>query len=202
MGVGIHAGETVETPEGYVGSAVSVAARVCGQARAGEVLVTDTVRALTRTFLPVRFVDRRTRRLKGVAEAMVLYRVEPLEADAAIGRRAHPAGHPSSAAVRRIGGIAISMAVVVLVGATSLYLVGVVLPAGPPAPSGLSARTSRRPFPALRRFPIAMRRTSSRSSPWGSVRRAGGPTSPRNASGPWRPSGATGAGGRCGHRLV
>ena len=52
VGIGVHAGETVETAEGYVGSAVNVAARVCSQAKAGELLVTDTVRGLTRTFLP------------------------------------------------------------------------------------------------------------------------------------------------------
>jgi Tol biopolymer transport system component/class 3 adenylate cyclase len=78
VGIGIHAGETVETTEGYVGSAVNMAARVCSQARAGELLVTDTVRALTRTVIPVRFGDRRTRRLKGIPEPVVLYRVEPL----------------------------------------------------------------------------------------------------------------------------
>src|SRR5687767_11783984 len=71
VGIGVHAGETVETQEGYVGSAVNVAARVCSQARAGEVLVTDMVRALTRTHLSVRFTDRRTRRLKGIAEPVV-----------------------------------------------------------------------------------------------------------------------------------
>ena len=76
VGIGVHAGETVETAEGYVGSAVNVAARVCSQAKAGELLVTDTVRGLTRTFLPVRFTDRRTRRLKGIAEPIVLYRAE------------------------------------------------------------------------------------------------------------------------------
>src|SRR3990172_4712072 len=68
VGIGVHAGETVETSEGYVGSAVNVAARVCSQARPGELLVTDTVRALTRTFLSVRFVDRRARKLKGIEE--------------------------------------------------------------------------------------------------------------------------------------
>jgi class 3 adenylate cyclase len=77
VGIGVHAGETVETDEGYVGSAVNVAARVCSQARAGEVLVTDTVRALTRTHLTVRFHDRRTKRLKGVAEPVVLYTASP-----------------------------------------------------------------------------------------------------------------------------
>src|SRR3970040_422581 len=53
VGIGVHAGETVETPEGYVGSAVNVAARVCSEARAGELLVTDTVLALTKMLLSV-----------------------------------------------------------------------------------------------------------------------------------------------------
>ncbi|MFN2484064.1 MAG: adenylate/guanylate cyclase domain-containing protein, partial [Candidatus Limnocylindria bacterium] len=39
VGIGVHAGETVETSEGYVGSAVNMAARVCAQARPGELLV-------------------------------------------------------------------------------------------------------------------------------------------------------------------
>ncbi len=39
VGVGIHAGETVETAEGYVGSAVNIAARLCAQAKAGELVV-------------------------------------------------------------------------------------------------------------------------------------------------------------------
>ena len=47
VGIGVHAGETASTPDGLVGSAVNIAARVCGQARAGELLVTDTVRSLT-----------------------------------------------------------------------------------------------------------------------------------------------------------
>src|SRR5438045_5789863 len=43
VGIGVHAGETAATNEGFVGSAVNIAARVCSQARAGELLVTDTV---------------------------------------------------------------------------------------------------------------------------------------------------------------
>ena len=54
-----------------------MAARVCSQARPGELLVTDTVRALTRTFLPVKFTDRRVRKLKGIEEPVTLYRVQP-----------------------------------------------------------------------------------------------------------------------------
>ncbi len=77
VGVGIHAGETVETAEGFVGSAVNIAARACGAAKAGEVLVTDTVRSLTRTSLDVAFEARGSPRLKGVAEPIALFAVRP-----------------------------------------------------------------------------------------------------------------------------
>lgn len=109
VGIGVHAGETVETSEGYVGSAVNMAARVCSQARAGELLVTDTVRALVRTMLPVRFTDRRVRRLKGIAEPVVLYRAEALPEGVEsagnpprrriIGRLATPSGIPRTTRV-------------------------------------------------------------------------------------------------------
>ena len=36
VGIGVHAGETVDTEDGYIGSAVNVAARICAQAAAGE----------------------------------------------------------------------------------------------------------------------------------------------------------------------
>ena len=76
VGVGVHAGETVDTDEGPVGSAINIAARVCATAKPGEVLVTDTVRALTKNVLDVRFVSRGRRQLKGVSEQVVLYAVE------------------------------------------------------------------------------------------------------------------------------
>jgi branched-chain amino acid transport system substrate-binding protein len=77
VGVGIHAGETVETPDGYVGTPVNIASRICSLARAGEVLVSDTVRALTQTVLSVSFESRGRRHLKGVAEPIALYAVIP-----------------------------------------------------------------------------------------------------------------------------
>ena len=79
VGVGVHAGEAVETAEGYVGGAVNIAARICSQAHAGEVLVSDTVRALTQTVLPVVFEQRGRRQLKGVAEPIALYAAIPKE---------------------------------------------------------------------------------------------------------------------------
>jgi len=88
VGVGVHAGETVVTDEGYVGSVVNVAARVCAQAAAGELLVTDAVRALTRTYLDVTFLPRGRKRLKGISEPIGLYRVVPA------GERASRSGPP------------------------------------------------------------------------------------------------------------
>jgi class 3 adenylate cyclase len=75
VGVGVHAGETIETAEGFVGSAVNIAARLCAEAKAGELVVSDTVRALTRASLEVEFEPLGARRLKGIEEPVVCYRV-------------------------------------------------------------------------------------------------------------------------------
>ena len=87
VGVGVHAGETVETADGFVGSAVNIAARLCAQAKAGELVVSDTVRALTRTYLDVEFEPLGTRRLKGVNEQIALYRVVPHTATTRVAAR-------------------------------------------------------------------------------------------------------------------
>jgi class 3 adenylate cyclase len=76
VAVGIHAGETTGWEEGPVGSAVNIAARVCAKAEAGEVLVTETVRSLVRTARPYRAIALGSQRLKGVSEAIPLYRME------------------------------------------------------------------------------------------------------------------------------
>lgn len=78
IGIGAHAGESTDTDEGSVGSAVNIAARVCAVARSGEVLVTDAVRFTSRTRLPARFVRRGRHRLKGIREPVELFRVEAL----------------------------------------------------------------------------------------------------------------------------
>jgi len=120
VGIGVHAGETVETEEGYVGSAVNVAARVCSQAKAGELLVTDTVRALTRTMLPVRFVDRRSRRLKGISEPVTLYRVVA-EGAAETGTPVRETGR-ALAGVGRTAQVAVLLTGLLIGGAAAGYL--------------------------------------------------------------------------------
>jgi class 3 adenylate cyclase/ABC-type branched-subunit amino acid transport system substrate-binding protein len=76
VGIGIHAGETIEADGGFVGSPVNIAARICAQASAGEVWVSETVRALTMTLLPVRFRSRGRRQLKGIADPIELFAVD------------------------------------------------------------------------------------------------------------------------------
>ena len=76
VGIGVHAGESRDGEHGIVSSAVNIAARVCAVAGPGEVLVTETVRGLIRTALPVGFTPRGRRRLKGIAEPIALFRVE------------------------------------------------------------------------------------------------------------------------------
>ena len=150
VGIGVHAGETVETAEGYVGSAVNVAARVCSQARPGELLVTDTVRALTRTLLPVQFVNRTTRRLKGITEPVVLYRVEPLAEGVAIApppRRSFLERFRPAAGVGRTARVSMLLLGLLIGGAAAGYLIITAQrPAGgPEATGGVGSESSPSP---------------------------------------------------------
>ena len=135
VGVGVHAGETAETPEGFVGSAVNLAARICALAGPGELLVSDTVRGLTRTFLAVQFVPRGRRRLKGIAEPVLVYEVLP--SSAAAGARAPGTGtrwRPRRSLV--LAATAIGLPLVLLAAAA---LRGELPDTGPNGPGGSAA---------------------------------------------------------------
>jgi hypothetical protein len=137
----VHAGETADTDEGPVGSAVNLAARICSQARPGEVLVSDTVRALVRTSLPVAFSERGRRSLKGVGEPVRLWAVSPSDEIAravprvGLGRTLHGI-RPGIA-----GSLIAGAAIVVLVGAIVLRP-GSDEPGGSPSPLGGSPPAS------------------------------------------------------------
>ena len=75
LGVGVHAGEAVETAEGYIGRAVNIAARLCAIARPGEVLVSSTVKGITQASIPVGFIPKGKRRLKGIHDPILVYAV-------------------------------------------------------------------------------------------------------------------------------
>src|SRR5579859_1080110 len=76
LGIGIHAGEAAAGERGYVAGPVNLAARLCAAARAGDLLITGTVRALTRSAVEVRFEPAGVRRLKGFDEPVELWRVD------------------------------------------------------------------------------------------------------------------------------
>ena len=111
VGIGVHAGESEDSEEGIVSGAVNVAARICAQAQPGELLVSDTVRALTRTYMDVLFQPRGRRRLKGIADPIALYRAVPVA-------EGNPRGDRVAAGMSRRwlmrGGIAIAAAAAVL----------------------------------------------------------------------------------------
>jgi class 3 adenylate cyclase len=139
VGVGVHAGETVETTEGYVGSAVNLAARLCAEAKAGDLVVSDTVRGLTRTSLEVEFQPLGARRLKGVPEPMTLYRVVPRDATGI--PTTHPVGRrPSRLLAAGLG--AVALVALVAVGVIVLFRGGqAAAPTPGPSAAGAAARS-------------------------------------------------------------
>jgi class 3 adenylate cyclase/ABC-type branched-subunit amino acid transport system substrate-binding protein len=154
VGIGVHAGETIEADGGYVGSPVNIAARICAQAGAGEVLVSETVRALTSSLLPVTFKSRGRRQLKGIADPIELFAV----AEAADGGTAWPSSKPRRRLSRRgrialAAGAALVVAAVAGVGwlatrpSTGLpsgrWTIGVHVPTSDPAaPYGIAIRNA------------------------------------------------------------
>jgi class 3 adenylate cyclase len=155
VGVGIHAGETVEADGGYVGSPVNIAARICAQAGAGEVLVSETVRALTTTVLPVQFKSRGRRQLKGIAEPIELFAVSA----AAAGATAWPSASRRRLSRRARAALAGGVALVVAASAAGgwlalrpstglppgLWTIGVHMPlSGPGASEGIAVRNAVR----------------------------------------------------------
>ena len=138
VGIGVHAGETAETPEGLVGSAVNLAARICALAGPGELLVSDTVRGLTRTFLAVQFVPHGRRRFKGIAEPVLVYRALPISAD---GRAVQSGtrGRWRLRGLRMLAAAAVALPLALLAGAA---LLGALTGTGPLGQLGASPAQS------------------------------------------------------------
>jgi class 3 adenylate cyclase len=152
VGVGIHAGETVESEGGFVGSAVNIAARVCAVARAGEVTVTDTVRGLLRTSLPVHFVPRGTPKLKGIEQPIAVFAVVR-------GIAAHPSPDRRLQLLRaRRGRIVAAGLALLTVGlaAAVAFAAGI----GPWARQGMSTGPSHSTTPAASKISAPTRITS------------------------------------------
>jgi class 3 adenylate cyclase len=69
VGIGIDSGEAVELEDGsYRGNALNVAARLCGLAHGGEVLVSDGTQHLAGHIPGLRYIDHGRMNLKGISE--------------------------------------------------------------------------------------------------------------------------------------
>jgi class 3 adenylate cyclase/pimeloyl-ACP methyl ester carboxylesterase len=73
--LGLHAGDVIREAGDVFGGAVNIAARVSGESRPGEILVSQTVRDLARTSAGVSFEDDGAHTVKGVGEPLRLWRV-------------------------------------------------------------------------------------------------------------------------------
>jgi peptide/nickel transport system substrate-binding protein len=82
VGIGLDAGEAVAIEGGYRGGALNLAARLCGQARGGEILASREVTHLARAIDGVRYEDRGTLSLKGLTDPVAVLRVVPIDLDA------------------------------------------------------------------------------------------------------------------------
>lgn len=72
--IGINTGEVIAEEQGYFGKAVFLAARVAAKARGGQILVTETTRALAEQD-GVRFLSRGRHELKGLSGKHELHEV-------------------------------------------------------------------------------------------------------------------------------
>jgi ABC-type transport system substrate-binding protein/class 3 adenylate cyclase len=77
VGIGIDAGEAVRGEDGYRGGALNLAARLCSQAKAGDVLASGEVTHLARRIDGVRYVVLDGVTLKGLSEPVRPVRVVP-----------------------------------------------------------------------------------------------------------------------------
>jgi class 3 adenylate cyclase len=73
--LGLHAGDVIREADNVYGGAVNVASRISALAAPGEVLVSDTVRALARTSAGVDFEDHGEHALKGIEEPVRVFAV-------------------------------------------------------------------------------------------------------------------------------
>ncbi len=84
LSVGIHAGDVVERDGDYWGHTVNVAARVAGEARPGEILVTEAVReriASADTDLDAQLIAKGEHRLRNVSRPIRLFALPPDDED-------------------------------------------------------------------------------------------------------------------------
>jgi class 3 adenylate cyclase len=113
VGIGLDAGEAIPVGNGYCGTALNLAARLCAKAGTGETLASEAVIHLAAKMDGIAYVDARDLRLKGYADRIRVLGVVP--ADQTKGHRV--ASSPRFSGLER-------NRTVVAAGAAGLILVG------------------------------------------------------------------------------
>jgi YVTN family beta-propeller protein len=122
VGIGLDAGEAVAVQGGYRGGALNLAARLCGQARAGEILGSREVTHLARAVDGVRYEDRGALMLKGMSDPVVVVRVVPEGVDPIERLRPYAPPPPATRKTSRRWAVAVGVA-------TVLALIAIAIPA-------------------------------------------------------------------------
>ena len=107
IGIGINTGEPVREGADFFGGTVNLANRICAVAEPGQILVSETLRAVAGKIEGTSFEDRGDFALKGFREAQRLYEVvetpagaDPVKASPATLTAARPATKPATVPTR------------------------------------------------------------------------------------------------------
>src|SRR5687767_9787884 len=79
VGIGLDAGEAIPVEGGYRGSALNLAARLCGQAGPGETIASEAVIHLAAKVDGIGYTDPRTYRMKGMDQPIRAVHVVPAD---------------------------------------------------------------------------------------------------------------------------
>ncbi|MDP3062632.1 MAG: adenylate/guanylate cyclase domain-containing protein, partial [Chloroflexota bacterium] len=74
--MGLHTGEAIKEGEDFFGKSVIVAARIAGQAKGGEILVSSLLKELTESAGEFAFGEGRAVSLKGISGKHRVFQVE------------------------------------------------------------------------------------------------------------------------------
>jgi YVTN family beta-propeller protein len=123
VGIGLDAGEAVAVQGGYRGGALNLAARLCGQARAGEILASREVTHLARRLEGVRYEDRGPLTFKGMSDPVAVVRLVPEGDDPAVRLRPFAPAQPAPVRTsRRWAPIGVAIVLVLAIVAISIPL--------------------------------------------------------------------------------
>ncbi len=144
VGVGLDAGEAIPVGSGYRGTALNVAARLCAQAKGGEIVASEAVIHMAARIDGVAYVDARSVRLKGLEETVRAVTVVPeSKVPRGFGRSARRAGGRLG---DRLGGRGLS--VILAGGLVIASALAVVLATGALGPGPFGGPTPRPSPPA------------------------------------------------------